>query len=82
MRSRFECVPIFLFPRRVRNLAHWFNAGVRRGDYLKLYIRNPQSLRQWPQAKMPAITQQVLPDEGLDQVIAYLRHMAGRKASQ
>lgn len=52
------------------------------GDYLKLYIRNPQSLRQWPQAKMPAITREVLSDEGLDQVIAYLRHMAGRKVQQ
>lgn len=51
-------------------------------DYLRLYIRNPQNLRQWPQAKMPAIAQEVLSDEGLDQVIAYLRHMAGRKVKQ
>jgi mono/diheme cytochrome c family protein len=48
-------------------------------DYLKLYIRNPQNLRQWPQAKMPAITQQVLSDEELNQVLGYLKHMAGRK---
>ncbi|WP_306167750.1 cytochrome c [Pseudomonas sp. SLFW] len=52
------------------------------GDYLKLYIRNPQNLRQWPQAKMPAITQEVLSDQELDQVVAYLKHMAGRKAGQ
>jgi len=51
------------------------------GDYLKLYIRNPQALRQWPQAKMPAITAQVLPDEALDQVVMYLKHMAGRKVT-
>ncbi|MFJ3485818.1 c-type cytochrome [Pseudomonas sp. NPDC090202] len=52
------------------------------GDYLKLYIRNPQNLRQWPQAKMPAITPEVLSDEELGQVVAYLKHMAGRKVAQ
>lgn len=51
------------------------------GDYLKLYIRNPQALRQWPQAKMPAITPQVLSDQELDQVVKYLKHMAGRKVT-
>jgi mono/diheme cytochrome c family protein len=51
-------------------------------DYLKLYIRNPQDLRQWPQAKMPAITPQVLSDQELDQVLSYLKHMAGRKVAQ
>ncbi len=51
-------------------------------DFLRLYIRDPQNLRQWPQAKMPAITQQVLSDEELDQVVRYLKHMAGRKVSQ
>lgn len=52
------------------------------GDYLKLYIRNPQNLRQWPQAKMPAITPDVLSDEELEQVVSYLKHMAGRKITQ
>jgi mono/diheme cytochrome c family protein len=51
-------------------------------DYLKLYIRNPQNLRQWSQAKMPAITQEVLSDEELNQVVGYLKHMAGRKVAQ
>jgi mono/diheme cytochrome c family protein len=36
------------------------------GDYLKRYIRDPQSLRQWPQAKMPAISTAVLSDGELD----------------
>lgn len=49
------------------------------GDYLRLYIRNPQDLRQWPQAKMPAIPKEVLSDQELDQVVGYLKHMAGRK---
>jgi mono/diheme cytochrome c family protein len=50
-------------------------------DYLKLYIRNPQNLRQWPQAKMPAITPEVLSDEELVEVVSYLKHMAGRKVT-
>ncbi|HEX8594892.1 MAG TPA: c-type cytochrome [Pseudomonas sp.] len=49
------------------------------GDYLRLYIRDPQKLRQWPQAKMPAISTEVLSDAELDQVISYLQHMAQRR---
>ncbi|WP_054920508.1 MULTISPECIES: c-type cytochrome [Pseudomonas] len=49
------------------------------GDFLKRYIRDPQSLRHWPQAKMPAFTASVLPDNELDLLVGYLRHMAGRK---
>ncbi|MNP11251.1 hypothetical protein D3C76_1034280 [compost metagenome] len=49
------------------------------GDFLRRYIRDPQSLRQWPQAKMPGFDQAVLPDAELDKLVAYLRHMAGRK---
>ncbi|MDW2982161.1 cytochrome c [Rhodanobacter sp. KK11] len=50
-----------------------------RADLLRAFIRNPQSLRQWPQAKMPGFDTQALPDADLDAVLAYLRHMAGRK---
>ncbi|GLK89751.1 cytochrome c [Pseudomonas turukhanskensis] len=49
--------------------------------YLARYIRDPQSLRRWPQGKMPGFSAQVLSDEELRQLIGYLRHMAGRKAS-
>ncbi|KAF1022467.1 MAG: hypothetical protein GAK37_03365 [Pseudomonas sp.] len=49
------------------------------GDFLKRYIRDPQSLRHWPQAKMPAFTRAVLPDGELDLLVGYLKHMAGRK---
>jgi mono/diheme cytochrome c family protein len=49
------------------------------GDFLKRYIRDPQSLRHWPQAKMPAFAASVLPDDELDLLVGYLRHMAGRK---
>ncbi|MFJ3369802.1 c-type cytochrome [Pseudomonas sp. NPDC086251] len=48
-------------------------------DFLKRYIRDPQSLRQWPQAKMPGFTAQVLPDGDLEMLVGYLKHMAGRK---
>jgi len=50
-----------------------------RADLLRAFIRNPQSLRQWPQAKMPGLDTQALSDADLDAVLAYLRHMAGRK---
>ncbi|MFJ4497357.1 c-type cytochrome [Pseudomonas atacamensis] len=49
-------------------------------DVLKRYIRDPQSLRQWPQAKMPGFSAQVLPDGDLEMLVGYLKHMAGRKA--
>ena len=49
------------------------------GDFLKRYIRDPQSLRHWPQAKMPAFAASVLPDNELDLLVEYLTHMAGRK---
>ncbi|MCJ7958158.1 MAG: cytochrome c [Pseudomonas sp.] len=49
------------------------------GDFLKRYIRDPQSLRHWPQAKMPAFAARVLPDTELTLLLGYLRHMAGRK---
>ncbi len=61
------------------NLPHspteYFAAG-----YLKRYLRDPQSLRHWPQAKMPAISPDIVPDAELDQIIAYLQHMAQRRA--
>ncbi|MFJ4145295.1 c-type cytochrome [Pseudomonas sp. NPDC089734] len=47
--------------------------------YLKRYLRDPQSLRHWPQAKMPAISPEVLSDEELEQIISYLQHMAQRR---
>lgn len=49
-------------------------------DFLARYIRDPQSLRQWPQAKMPGFSVKVLPDADLEMLIGYLKHMAGRKA--
>lgn len=50
-------------------------------DFLKHYIRDPQSLRQWPQARMPGFSPTVLPDNELELLIQYLQHMATRKVS-
>ncbi|MDF0732632.1 cytochrome c [Pseudomonas entomophila] len=48
--------------------------------FLRRYIRDPQALRQWPQARMPGFPESVLNEQELDAVLAYLKHMAGRKA--
>lgn len=50
-----------------------------RADLLRAYIRDPQSLRHWPQARMPGFDQQALSEADLDALLAYLQHMAGRK---
>lgn len=50
-----------------------------RPEFLRAYIRDPQSLRQWPQARMPGFSASVLPDAELDALLAYLKHMATRK---
>lgn len=53
-----------------------------REDFLRRYIRDPQALRHWPQARMPAFPTRVLSDAELEQLLAYLRHMAGRKGRE
>lgn len=52
-----------------------------REDMFRTLVRNPQDLRRWPQAKMPGFDRKVLTDADLDDLVAYLRHMAGRKAA-
>ena len=47
--------------------------------FLAAYIRDPQSLRRWPQGKMPGFSTAVLSDAELAQLLDYLRHMASRK---
>ncbi|MBA1200738.1 cytochrome c [Pseudomonas capeferrum] len=60
------------------NLPHNPTEYLRPG-YLRRLIRDPQSLRQWPQAKMPGFAPSVLNEQELDALLAYLEHMAGRK---
>lgn len=49
------------------------------GDFLARYIREPQSLRKWPQGRMPGFSATVLSDQDLGALISYLQHMAARK---
>lgn len=49
---------------------------------LRAFIRNPQSLRRWPEGKMSGFpTQESLSDADLDAVIAYLHYMAQHKVT-
>jgi mono/diheme cytochrome c family protein len=50
-----------------------------RPDALRRLIRDPQALRRWPGAKMPAFDSKQLPDRELAELLAYLRHMADHK---
>lgn len=50
-------------------------------EKLRHLIRNPQSLRWWPNARMSAIDEKTLSDAQLDDLLAYLRHMAQHKAA-
>jgi mono/diheme cytochrome c family protein len=52
-----------------------------RPDALRRLIRDPQALRRWPAAKMPAFDNKSLSDRELAELLAYLRHMADRKVA-
>ena len=46
---------------------------------LKSLIRDPSSVRRWPDMRMTGFDETALPEADLDRVVAYLAHMAGRK---
>jgi mono/diheme cytochrome c family protein len=48
---------------------------------LHALIRDPKSVRSWPGMKMQGLTPDLLSDQEIDHIIAYLKHMAGRKAA-
>lgn len=50
-----------------------------RDGVLRQLIRNNQSVRHWPEAKMPKFGPDVLAEKELSDLLAYLQHMAGRK---
>ena len=50
-----------------------------REDFLRQQVRNPQSLRAWPDAKMPGFDVNALSERDLDDLLAYLYYMAKRK---
>lgn len=43
-------------------------------------IRDPRAVRSWPDQRMPGFDPSMLSDADLERVVAYLGHMAGRKA--
>jgi mono/diheme cytochrome c family protein len=48
------------------------------GDGLHALIRDPRSVRSWPSMQMPGFAKEQMNDREIDQVIAYLAHMATR----
>jgi len=46
---------------------------------LRRLIRDPQSVRHYPRSRMSAFPKEVLSENDLDHLIAYLEHMAKRK---
>ena len=44
-------------------------------------IRNPKAVRTWPAQTMPALAD-YLSDSDIELIIAYLKHMVGRKMAQ
>jgi mono/diheme cytochrome c family protein len=47
-------------------------------DGLHALIRDPRSVRSWPNMQMPGFAKEQMSDREIDQVIAYLAHMATR----
>ena len=56
------------------NPTEYFQASV-----LPHFLRAPASVRHWPDQKMTSFTPDVLSDNDRDAIIAYLRHMVGRR---
>jgi mono/diheme cytochrome c family protein len=49
---------------------------------LHALIRDPKSVRSWPGMKMNGLPPDLLSDREIDLIMAYLKHMAGRKPAQ
>lgn len=61
---------------RPQNPTEYFTA-----QGLRDLIRNPKAVRTWPAQAMPALSD-YLSDREIDLIIAYLKHMAGRKEAK
>ena len=48
------------------------------GDFLRRYIRDPQSMCRWPEGLLSGFSRDALNARELDQLIAYLRYISGR----
>jgi mono/diheme cytochrome c family protein len=51
-------------------------------DGLHALIRDPKSVRTWPGQRMQGWPPDLLSDSEIDRIIAYLKHMAGRKITR
>lgn len=49
--------------------------------YLRLLIRNPQNLRNWKGSKMSSFSIKALPEDDLNDLLTYLKHMAAQRRS-
>lgn len=49
---------------------------------LRALIRNPKSVRSWPEQRMPEFSADQMSDREIDLVIAYLAHMTSRRATR
>jgi mono/diheme cytochrome c family protein len=49
---------------------------------LRQLIRDPASVRDWPGRAMPAFAPEQLPDAELDELLAYLGHLAARQTAR
>ncbi|MGE0526434.1 MAG: cytochrome c [Bdellovibrionales bacterium] len=48
-------------------------------SHLERLIRDPQTLRKWPQARMPGFNSKEISDAEMEHLIAYLQHMSKGK---
>ncbi len=48
-------------------------------EIFKKYIRNPQAVRHWPQAKMTGFSKEAISDQQLSDLLDYFKHMKSRK---
>jgi mono/diheme cytochrome c family protein len=44
---------------------------------LRKFLRDPRSVRTWPEQKMPAFSEKSLPDADIDAIVAWLAYKAG-----
>jgi mono/diheme cytochrome c family protein len=54
---------------RPMNPVEWFQPAA-----LRKFIRNPKSVRDWPDAKMGAFDSETLPDDDIDAIVAWLAY--------
>jgi mono/diheme cytochrome c family protein len=47
---------------------------------LRALVRDPKSVRTWPQQQMPAFPPTILPDTDLNALIAYLKQIASQRS--